>query len=183
MIFGDKVRLRAIERDDLPRYVEWFNDPEVRETLMMYMPMSQDDEVRWYESMLERNPLERPFAIDGLIEERWVHIGSCGVQDFDTKARKAEVGISIGEKRYWNQGYGTEAMRTLIQFCFNMVNLNRVFLRVYSFNERALHVYKKLGFQEEGRLRADHFHRGDYHDTIILGILRSEWQRTEEGED
>jgi RimJ/RimL family protein N-acetyltransferase len=163
--------------------VEWFNDPEVRETLMMYMPMSQDDEVRWYESMLERDPLERPFAIDALVEEQWVHIGSCGMHGFDTRARKAELGISIGEKRYWDQGYGTEAMRILIQFCFNTLNLNRVFLRVYTFNERAQHVYNKLGFREEGRLRADHFHQGDYHDTIVLGILRSEWQRMEEGED
>jgi diamine N-acetyltransferase len=175
MIFGKRVRLRAIERDDLPRYVRWFNDPEVREYLTIFLPMSQAEEGKWYDDLLGKNPVERPLAIDVLEGDAWIHIGGCGFSSVDHQARKAEFGISIGDKAFWNQGYGTDAINTLLRHGFETLNLHRVFLSVYAGNLRAIKVYTNIGFREEGRLRDDRFMHGRYEDTLIMGILREEW--------
>jgi ribosomal-protein-alanine N-acetyltransferase len=105
MIFGKDVRLRAIERDDLPRFVSWFNDPDVREGLSQFLPMSLVEEEKWFEDFLSRDPVEKPFAIDVLEDEAWVHVGSAGLFAFDHQARRAELGIAIGAKHYWDRGH------------------------------------------------------------------------------
>jgi RimJ/RimL family protein N-acetyltransferase len=176
MIVGESVRIRAIEEDDLPRYVEWFNDREVISGLNQYLPMSLRDEQKWFEDQIARDPIERPLAIDVLEEEKWLHIGGCGLFGFDHRSKSAEFGITIGDKRYWDQGYGSEATSLMLEFGFNTLNLQRIGLRVFEDNERARHVYAKLGFIEEGRLRRDRFFNGEYYDTILMSILREEWQ-------
>ncbi len=93
-----------------------------------------------------------------------------------------ELGIIIGEKSAWDQGFGTDVVRTLLRHAFDTLNLNRVVLRVFETNLRAMQVYKKIGFVEEGRLRQDHFIDGKYVDVVIMGILRVEWKTIEEGE-
>jgi diamine N-acetyltransferase len=176
MILGDRIRLRSVERDDLSRFVAWFNDPEVRSCLLQILPVSMDDEIRWFESQLERPPAERPFSIDARVKEEWIHIGSCGFMKIDPVSRHAEVGISLGEKKYWNQGYGTETMQQLLEHGFNTLNLHRIFLEVFAFNSRAEAVYRKVGFIEEGRFREHFYHAGGYHDVLIMSILNQEWK-------
>lgn len=175
MILGERVRLRAIERDDLPRFVSWFNDPEVSRGLAMVFPMRMVDEEEWYASLSQRPEAERAFAIDALDDGEWVHIGSCNVNDLDWRIRKTEAGIAIGEKAYWDRGYGSEAMLLLMQHVFATLNLNRLYLRVFDHNARAKHVYEKLGFKVEGRLRQDHFYQGEYVDTLVMSILAEEY--------
>ena len=178
MIVGEKVRLRPIERDDLPRFVEWFSDPEVRRHLTIYQPFSLAQEERWFENLLER--LERQQAVVFAIETaKGVHIGNTGLHDINWKDRNAELGIAIGEKAYWNQGYGTDAIRTLLGFAFHEMNLQRVSLRVDTDNERGIRCYEKAGFQQEGTLRQMVFREGDYHDQHIMSILRSEFETNE----
>jgi RimJ/RimL family protein N-acetyltransferase len=82
----------------------------------------------------------------------------------------------IGEKEYWSKGYGTDAIRTLMRFAFERMNLNRVELSTFDFNERAQACYRKCGFVEEGRRREDRYIDGEYHDLIVMGILRYEWE-------
>jgi len=168
MIKGQKTILRAIEREDLPIFVRWFNDPEVRQYLLMYMPMSLAEEEKWFERQLE-DQNNRIFAIE---TADGVHIGNCGLHDFDWKNSKAELGIAIGEKEYWGKGYGSDAVRTLLGFAFGEMNLHRVQLEVYDFNPRALRCYEKCGLQVEGRQREALFRGGSYHDVLIMGILR-----------
>lgn len=177
MIFGERIRLRHNERTDLQNYVDWLNDPEVRRPLSVILPLSFAEEEIWFEASLERDPVKRPFAIDVQDEGQWVHIGSCGFHEVDERARHAELGVVIGAKDYWDQGLGADAMRTLMRHGFETLNLRRIFLRVYEFNERATALYQKLGFVEEGRLRQDCFRNGEYWDTILMGMLRSEWQQ------
>jgi diamine N-acetyltransferase len=182
VIYGERVRLRAIERQDLPRFVAWFNDPEVRRGLNVFLPMSLAEEERWYENELEKGPPERSLSIDVREGEDWVHIGSCGITDLDMRIRKCAVGISIGARSYWDQGLGTEALRTLLKHLFETLNLNRVALQVFANNERAIRVYQRIGFQEEGRLRQAHFDEGKYEDVIIMSLLREAWRTQQEEE-
>jgi len=178
MIVGEQVRLRPIERDDLPRFVEWFGDPEVRRHLAMYLPFSLAQEERWFENLLER--LERREDVVLAIETaEGVHIGNVGLHRIDWKNRNAELGIAIGEKEYWNRGYGTDAIRTLLGLAFREMNLHRVFLRVDADNARGIRCYEKAGFRQEGTLREAVFKAGIYHDQYVMSILRSEFEVNE----
>ncbi len=178
MIVGKKVRLRPIERDDLPRFVEWFGDPEVRRHLLIYLPFSLAQEERWFENLLER--LERRESVVLAIETAdGVHIGNVGLNNIDWKNRNAELGIAIGEKPYWNQGYGSDAIRTLLGLAFREMNLHRVFLRVDADNARGIRCYEKAGFQREGTFREVVFKDGTYHDQYVMSILRSEFEADE----
>ena len=177
MIIGEGIRFRAIDQNDLPRFVRWFNDPEVLRGVSMFLPMAMWEEEQWFKALSERPQAERPMAIEILSGDEWVHIGNLGLFDIDGRTRSAEVGISIGEKVYWDQGYGTLAMQLLLKHGFNTLNLNRIALRVFANNPRAIRCYEKVGFVHEGRLRQAHFHEGEYVDILWMSILRHEWDR------
>jgi len=178
MIVGEKVRLRPIERDDLPRFVEWFSDPEVRRHLALYLPFSLAQEERWFENLLGR--LERQESVALTIETaEGAHIGNIGLNSINWKDRNAELGISIGEKAYWDQGYGTDAIRTLLGLAFRQMNLHRVFLRVDADNARGIRCYEKAGFRREGTFREVVFKEGTYHDQHVMSILQSEFETNE----
>lgn len=171
MIYGTKVRLRAIERDDIPRFVKWFNDPEVRQHLSMYRPLSLAQEEKWFERHAEPDPPDHVFAIETLAG---VHIGNVGLHDINWKDRSTELGIVIGEKDHWSQGYGTNSILVLLGYAFGELNLHRVFLRVDADNPRAIRCYEKCGFRREGTYRDAVFRNGEYKDQHIMSILDSE---------
>jgi len=184
MLQGEKVRLRPIERDDLPRFVRWFSDPEVRRHLILYMPPSMAQEEQWFERLQQR--LARNEDVVLAIETlEGVHIGNIGLHRINWKDRNAELGIVIGEKEYWDQGYGTDAIRTLLRVAFEEMNLHRVSLRVDADNARGIRCYQKCGFQKEGVLREIVFLEGAYRDQWIMSVLRPEWERqaVSEGEN
>jgi diamine N-acetyltransferase len=172
MIYGTRVRLRAIERDDIPRFVRWFNDPEVRQHLLMHHPMSLVQEEKWFEQHAQRDPATQVLAIETL---EGVHIGNIGLDDVNWKNRNAELGIVIGEKEYWGQGYGTDAIKTLLAFAFDELNLHRVSLRVDADNPRGIRCYEKCGFQREGTTRDVVFAEGKYKDQHIMSVLCPEF--------
>ena len=82
----------------------------------------------------------------------------------------------IGAKQHWDQGYGSEALGLMVQHGFGTLNLNRISLRVFADNPRAMRSYEKAGFVQEGRLREAHYHDGAYVDVLVMSMLRSEWQ-------
>lgn len=176
MIYGERIRFRAPERKDIPTFTSWFNDPEVRHGLTVYLPMSLASEEKWFENMLSRPQEEQPLVIETKNGDEWVTIGNLGLASIDKIARATEFGIVIGNKEYWNQGYGTEALQLLLKHCFETLNLNRVMLRVYQDNPRAIRVYEKVGFKHEGAWRQARFHNGKYYDILFMGILKEEWE-------
>lgn len=178
MIYGKKVRLRAVEKEDLPNYVTWLNDPDVRQGLGGYMPFSQTAEEKWFEELQKKPPDEQSLAIEIQPEgkKKWVFVGGCGFFDFDWRVRQAEIGIHIGEKKYWNQGFGTRVIHLLLKHGFETLNLNRIYLRVFGNNPRAMRTYQKAGFVDEGTLRQAHFYEGEYVDVHLMSVLRSEWE-------
>ncbi len=188
MIYGERIRFRAIERADLPTFVKWINDPEVQQGISIYRPFSHVEEEGWFEAMLARPADEHVLAIEVRLpgetgepvvetsEDYWKLIGSCGFGKIDWCNRNVEIGINIGEKSYWNQGYGTEAVRLLLQHGFNTLNLHRIFLRVLETNPRAIRAYEKAGFTHEIRQRQAEFRNGKYIDILVMSILRDEFR-------
>jgi len=180
MIYGKRIRLRGVERTDVPKSFEWINDPEVNEGLAIYLPMSMHDEEQWFERITQREQEEKPMAIEMRAGEGWKLIGNCSVFNIEWVSRSAELGIAIGDKTVWNKGYGTETMQLLLQHGFETLNLNRIYLRVYSTNPRAIRAYEKAGFVLEGTLREAVYKHGSYADVLIMSVLRSEWKSNEE---
>jgi diamine N-acetyltransferase len=176
-ILGERLRLRAIERSDIPTFVRWFNDPDVTKNLIRYMPMSQAQEERWFEAQLE----DQDRHIFGIETLDGTLIGNIGLHNINWKDSNAEMGIVIGEKEYWDNGYGSEAITVLLNFVFCQMNLHRVHLRVYQDNKRATHCYQKCGFKLEGRLREARFADGKYTDELVMGVLRPEFLRARRG--
>ena len=176
MIYGDGIRFRAVERSDLDMFVAWLNDPDVISGLSLTLPLSQGDEEKWYQAMLERPSAEHPFVMEIQEGDSWKPIGNCGFHAIDWRSRTSEVGIFIGEKSLWSQGYGTSAMRLMLKIGFETLNLNRIYLRVHADNLRAIRSYEKAGYVHEGRFRQAEYKNGQFIDVLFMSVLRSEWQ-------
>lgn len=174
MLHGEKTHLRHLERSDIPTFVRWFNDPEVREYVAINRPMATAEEERWFERHLDDKSGEI-FAIEATDGEQPVHIGNVGLHDIDWVHRHAELGIVIGEKAYWSKGYGSDAIRAVLRHAFHTLNLHRVYLRVYEDNARGIRAYEKCGFKLEGRSREVVFRHGRYYDDLRMSILDHEF--------
>jgi len=179
VIYGDRIRFRAPEKEDIAMFVDWLNDPEVRAGLSLFLPMSVAKEEHWFENMLKRPQEEQPMTIEVQDEVGWNPIGNVGLFGFNDISRSAEAGIMIGEKAYWDQGYGTEAMKLLLKHGFETLNLNRISIQVFANNPRAIRCYEKVGFVHEGRSRQAIFTDGVYYDVLWMSVIREEW--TSEG--
>jgi RimJ/RimL family protein N-acetyltransferase len=175
MYYGERIRFRFAEHDDIYTFVRWFNDAEFRSNLQWIFPMSVASEEKWFANMIERPLREQTLCIETKVDEEWKLIGNCSLMAFDDLARSAEIGIAIGEKDFWNKGFGTETMKLLIWHGFTNLNLHRIMLRVYETNPRAIRCYEKAGMKQEGRLREAHYRAGEYIDVLLYSILRSEW--------
>jgi len=170
------VRLRAVELTDLDSIMEWVGDQEITGYLSSFInPVSKEMEREWVE-LASRDPGRPPRDLRFVIETReGLYLGNIGLHDINWRSRNAEVGIVIGKKEYLSKGYGTEAMLLALEHSFEQLNLHRIILRVFDFNQRAIKSYQKCGFEEEGVLREHFFARGKYRDEIIMGILRKEF--------
>lgn len=171
MIKSKRVTLRPIERDDLPRYVTWLNDPEVSHHLRLYLPLNLDDETDWYEQQRKDNTTQN-FAI---VNEQNEPIGSIGLIHINHREQNAELGIVIGDKTQWGKGYCREAVQLLLDFAFAELNLHRIYLYVDVSHAHAIRCYLKCGFVDEGHLRDAVYHRGHFEDQLIMSVLRSEY--------
>jgi RimJ/RimL family protein N-acetyltransferase len=124
--------------------------------------------------MLDGSSDSRGFVIADPATE--AYIGQVNLDSIDWKNRVGKIGIVIGSSDNFGRGYGTEAMRLLIDFAFLDMNLNRLELEVYDFNERAIQCYLNCGFVQEGRLREKLYKKGRYLDVIQMGLLKSDWK-------
>ena len=181
MIVGKRIRLRGVERSDLPQFKEWLNDPEVLDGLSIYTPLSMTEEEQWLEKMSHVEHAERPLSMEMKQGRSWRLIGNVGFFNLEWNNRCSEFGIFIGDKSVWNRGYGTEAVQLLLRHGFETLNLNRIYLRVYSTNPPAKRSYEKAGFVLEGTLREAVYRHGKYADVHVMSVLRPEWDAAAEG--
>ena len=169
-----RVRLRALGRDDIDTLRKFINDPEVLELSNVFRPISPSQQEQWFEHATN-DPNAVWFAIEELGHAP-VLVGTCCLVGIDWIDRLAELRVRIGAKEAWGKSLGTEACTLLVRYAFDQLNLERIWLRVSQPNERALHLYEKLGFVIEGRLRRATYIQGTAYDVVLMGLLRDEWR-------
>ncbi len=175
-LIGAKVYLRPLDLADAPALTTWMNDAEVTRNLRIYRPLTLLAEEAFLRKLGES---ESDIVLGIVAREPEQFIGVVGLHQLDPRNRHVQFGISIGEKSAWGKGYGTEATRLIVGYAFETLNLNRVYLHVHEYNERAVRVYEKAGFRMEGRLRQEAFRDGRYWDTFVMAVLRAEWATQE----
>lgn len=174
IIAHGSIYLRPAERSDIALFVAWFDDARTSRTLAFRAPISVPMEERWFDqAVAEQGKSGYHFVACLMADDR--PIGTIGLFDLDLLNGSAGVGISVGDPADTGKGHGTDMLLALLAFAFGSLRLERVWLDVYDFNERAKRVYERVGFVEEGRLRHAFFHDGAHHDAFRMSILRDEW--------
>ena len=168
---GERLYLSPMNPDDAEIYTKWVNDPEVANFMSFRtMLISIATERKALENMADG---KFGFSIVRLEDDEL--IGSIGLEDINNFSRRATLGILIGEAENRSKGYGAEAIRLLLDYGFNTLNLHNIELTLNGDNERALACYKKVGFKEYGRRREGMFKNGKYMDYICMDILAGEF--------
>jgi UDP-4-amino-4,6-dideoxy-N-acetyl-beta-L-altrosamine N-acetyltransferase len=170
---GNRVYLRAPEEAEIDLFLAWMNNPEIYRYLNRIRPVGRAEEKEWIGNLHKREN-DVVFLIAAKEGER--PIGCCGLHRINHPNRAAQLGIVIGEEEFQNRGFGREAMDLLCEYGFQVLNLNRIGLEVYDYNERAFRCYEKVGFRREGRLRQARFWEGRYRDILQYGLLAEEWR-------
>jgi len=171
VVKGTKVSLGVILREDLEKFWLWYNDPDVRRFLANPDVFSyRENEYEWYDSLRKDFHRRRVFAIvENSSQEA---IGVIGLHKIDWRNGTAEVGYWLW-KEYWGRGYGSEAVKLLVKYAFEVMNLRKLYARVLEPNEASKRILEKNGFKLAGRLRKHHrVPGGDYVDMLIYELFR-----------
>ena len=169
-MIGQKCYLSPVDVNDAEKFTEWLNDFEVTKNLLMFPYMIS---IGTEKDFLEKLSREHTYSIIDIATNEL--IGNCGYDSVDHINQTAGIGIFIGNKKYWNKGYGTEALTLLMDFGFKVLNFHNIFLNVYSFNKRAIRCYEKIGFKTIGRKRESILRGKERHDNIFMDILYEEF--------
>ncbi|WP_312116913.1 GNAT family N-acetyltransferase [Brevibacillus reuszeri] len=169
-----RVSLRKMTVEDVDIYHAWRNDVEVMQTTSPFLDNHTRESTQEFVSqvILGSSTSKSYIIVDKQTE---TPIGVTALIQIDLKNRNAECIIDIGSKDYWGKGYGSEALKLLLDYAFLEMNLHRVSLRVFSFNEKAIKLYERIGFQHEGISRQFMFRAGKWHALVHMGILQEEY--------
>ena len=170
-----RLTLRAVRMSDAPDMYAYSRDPEVARHVLWDAHASIHQTRGYIRYLLRqyRSGAPATFAIE-LTAERKV-IGTIGLMWVQKENRSAEVGYSLG-RPYWNQGLMTEALNTLLRFCFDTLRLNRVEAQHETDNPASGAVMRHVGMQYEGRLRQRVYNKGRFVDVDLYAILRSDFE-------
>ncbi|MHA2205520.1 MAG: GNAT family N-acetyltransferase [Candidatus Thorarchaeota archaeon] len=172
MLEGKKVRLIIMDKHHIDDILEGWNNPEMRQYLMGYLPVPREGEEQFLESvsqgMIRRTDFV--YGIERISDSAF--LGTVAVHGIDWVGRNATLGIAIHKSENWSKGYGTESMELLIDFCWTHLNLRRLGLSVHDNNKRALRVYEKLGFKIWGTAHDFLYVNGVYYDSHYLELFR-----------
>jgi RimJ/RimL family protein N-acetyltransferase len=174
MLQGKKISIRPLEEEDIEEIYGWYNDQEFNLWASGAWPLNTlKSKEELAEKLLNQSDGGYRYAI---LSEDLAVIGTIGFRDHNIPARSAVVFINIGSSEYWGKGYGTEALMIFVKYLFNQWNFNRLSLDTWDGNNRAIRAYEKVGFKIEGRQREACYVLGEYHDAVLMGLLKREFQ-------
>lgn len=167
MISGEKVQLRGITHENASLIYQWVNREDLRDLTGTLYPVSEYEHDNWMKAVTTDSK-QKLFSI--YMNEKC--IGTIGLKNMDFINRNAELFIAIGENSEI-PGRGTDAVNTLVNYCFMHLNFHKIYLHVFESNKRAIRCYEKAGFSVEGILREHHFSQGKYENVLIMGRIFS----------
>jgi RimJ/RimL family protein N-acetyltransferase len=174
LVAGEKIRLRALTKDDGKTTWSWRNGDDIRQFYSgLPFLVNQEKEEAWLDKILCSDMPLTSFGIEE--RESSCLIGMSFLKDIDMINRAAEFAIFIGDENARGNGYGREATIKTVDFAFKQLNLNRVFLNVMEENHKAIHIYEKCGFSKEGVLRENIYKNGQYKNQVVMSILINEY--------
>jgi RimJ/RimL family protein N-acetyltransferase len=178
---GAAARLTAITKDDLPILARWHADAGFQRLLdaRAARPQTEDDVNKWVDNA-QRNTNDYLFAVRPLAGEDL--LGFVELDGIHWNRGVAWLTIAIGDRDNWGKGIGTEAIDLTLRFAFHELNLHRVQLTVFEYNDRAIAVYERLGFQREGIFRESLYRDNRRYDMYLYGLLRREWEAQQQPE-
>lgn len=179
-VTGRKIYLRGVEKEDLPKRVEWINDPVVQRTLNFQYPLSLAKVEKWL-SAVAGDTTRRDFSICTRDDHRYIGFG--GFLSIDPLVRKAEMYVTIGDRKYWGAGYGHDAYEVCCRFGFLELGLNRIYGYLLPFNKKSVRLVERLGWKVEGLLRQDSYSHGEFRDRLVMAVLREDWLRLQSDGD
>lgn len=176
MYKGDKVYISALEREDLPKLMEWRNQSEYRKFFREYREINSDMQNTWYEKKVLADPSTIMFAIHDVNTK--VLLGCCGLCYINWVHRNADLSLYIGKDNVYidDEGIAEESCRLLFNYGFKELGLQKIWTEIYSFDEKKFSLYKKLGMRVDGVLRTQYFYDGKWWDSNMLSILSDEWK-------
>tara|TARA_B110000046_G_scaffold112510_1_gene119675 strand:+ start:6073 stop:6585 length:513 start_codon:yes stop_codon:yes gene_type:complete len=167
-----KIKLRQFNKYDSDLLFQWINNKSLVNFNSSYNPIHEVSHDKWFDAISSNNSV-RAFGICNDIDD--LLIGTCQLLDLNFLNRTGELQIRIGNQSNQGKGFGSQAIALLLDFGFKDLNLNRISLKVFSDNKRAVAAYQKVGFFKEGMLRQTHFINGVYKDLVVMSILKSEY--------
>jgi RimJ/RimL family protein N-acetyltransferase len=173
---GEKVWLRAIEPSELIEGARLLSDAEIAHFVGFKAPLSRAGAERFAAKVMEQGGRNATFFMFGIVplgEETL--IGNVSLRDVDQLNGSAELAIVVSVPGRLGQGYGTDAVNAILDYGFGELRLERIELRVFDYNTRAIRSYEKSGFQTDAVQRHARFHRGVHHDVLVMSILRGDW--------
>lgn len=171
-IIGNNIYLSPFCEDDYISFTEWINDYETSKYLDQYSKVfTLEDE----KDFVERSRKDDKVYLSIVKLSNDELIGNVSLMNIDHINKTATLGIMIGNKKEREKGYGTEAIKLLLDYAFNHLNLNNIMLELLKTNERAKKCYLKCGFKELGVRRQSHYFEGIYHDSIYMQILKEDF--------
>lgn len=170
---GNNVLLRAIELKDAELLRSMMNDEAIEEMMWGYsFPVSEHQQRKWIENL----PSD-PSTFRAIIETENTAVGTIILSDIDLRNGNAEIHIKLCGKENRGKGYGTAAVKALIQYAFQELRLNCVYCRVKEDNLASQKMFEKCGFIQEGRLRSRVYRHGSFYDYFMYSILKSDFER------
>jgi RimJ/RimL family protein N-acetyltransferase len=176
---GSPVSLRPIQDSDSALIVAWRNSEFVRPNFIYQEDFTVEGQLAWIETKVRTGQVAQ-FIIEETTDTddhgggAPTPVGSVFIRDIDTTHRRGEFGIFLGEPRFAGRGIGAAATALILDHGFDVLGLNRIFLRVLATNVRAIASYERTGFRHEGVLRQDVLLRGVYHDVVLMSVLATE---------
>jgi len=171
-LHGTRVTLRPIVAADAPMMFAALADPEGNRLTGTHQVFTCDAIEQWAASRMAQ-PDRLDLAITDAATGEWA--GELAINGWSPDDHSCNIRIAL-DAAARDRGYGTEAMRLIIDHVFEQLPIHRLSLDVFAFNERAIAVYRKLGFMHEGILRHTLYWDGEYHDSVLMSILRPDWE-------
>jgi len=170
-IIGEKLYLRGLTRSDLQGdYFDWLNDREVTKFLDSgVFPNSEKKMEEYFHTTILSTNNVMLAIIDKKLDK---HIGNIKLGPINWITRIAPLGIMIGNKEFWGKGYGTEAIRLVLDYAFKRLNLHKVIAGIAAVHQASIKAFQKAGFKIEGRVESQFFFEGEYYDSLYLGITK-----------